>query len=235
MFLSRTESEDICVACVWWASVVPQFNDTPGLVLCLEVKAARRAPPHGLRPYNHGGAFFRAERDGVWVTYERPNEQSPETTWSKKKKGERDRKQALWHGSGTDSSHVFWRNYTLVPDFSGTRENILSCQKMEERTATLSGRITSGPGRLHISLWKSHFSQMTHTAKALPTLEKTLTWRVLPHPRESQKVFWFTSCLSAPQLVLVCFASLLHKYIHCSVFLLAKKLKKKKKIAVVLP
>lgn len=86
MFLWRTESEDVSVACVWWDSVVPQFNDTPGLVLCLEVKAARRAPPHGLRPLNHGGAFFRAERDGVWVTYERPNEQSAETTWSKKRK-----------------------------------------------------------------------------------------------------------------------------------------------------
>lgn len=86
MFLLRTESEDVSVTCVWWDSVVPQFNDTPGLVLCLEVKAARRAPPHGLRPLNHGGAFFRAERDGVWVTYERPNEQSTETTWSKKRK-----------------------------------------------------------------------------------------------------------------------------------------------------
>lgn len=86
MFLLRTESEDASVACVWWDSVVPQFNDTPGLVLCLEVKAARHAPPHGLRPLNHGGAFFRAERDGVWVTYERPNKQSAETTWSKKRK-----------------------------------------------------------------------------------------------------------------------------------------------------
>lgn len=49
------------MACVWWASVIPQFNDTPVLVLCLEVKAVRHASR------NHGGAFFRAGRDGLWV------------------------------------------------------------------------------------------------------------------------------------------------------------------------
>lgn len=231
MFLLRTESEDISVACVWCDSVVPQFNDTRGSVLCLEVKAARRAPPHGLRPYNHGGAFFRGERDRVWVTYERPNEHLAETTRSKKRK-ERDCKQALWLGSGTDSSHVFWRNYTLVPDFSGTRENILSCQKRRRGLRHFQAGLHQGHGVCTFLFEKNTFHKWHIQQKLCPDWKK-LSHEEFYHILVKARRFFFGSPA----------ASLLHNLFWFALQVCSTNTftvlfffwqKKKKKIAVVL-
>lgn len=183
MFLLRTESEDISVACVWW--VVPQFNDTPGLVLCLEVKAARRAPPHGLRPLNHGGAFFRAERDGVWVTYERPNEQSAETTWSKKRK-ERETVNKPFGMAAAQTARmcsgeiIRWCHISQAHGKTSSR-----VRKWRRGLGHFQAGLHQGHAVCTFLFEKATFRKWHIQQKLCPHWKKTLTWRVLPHPCES--------------------------------------------------
>lgn len=86
-------------------------SDTPGLSLCLGVKAARRAPPNSLHPYNHHRTFFFLEQDetecGEHINNQTSNWQRPHgAKGGKKRERERETVNKPFGMAAAETAHM---------------------------------------------------------------------------------------------------------------------------------